>query len=296
MTKARKQETVHVVILALLAVVSMVTLSTGGAWAQELSVKLIEACKNGDSDSVTSLLQQGASPDAFTPDEPHGGMTALRWAVIRNHLNVVKVLLEAGADVNAKSADGITVLMVAAATGNTEMVGLFLDKGAEIDAQCSRGTTALMSASEEGNVDIMRMLLERGAAVNTKTLKGATALVQACIIGSPEYKNTIVVRPGPPGAGKDTLEFARVKSRPEAVTLLLDKGVDVNGRVDLFNDNGWTPLMIAAEKGDLDLVKLLLKRGADPNAKSKQGNTASSVAAEKGFEEIVKVLSGKSPQ
>jgi ankyrin repeat protein len=103
------------------------------------------------------------------------------WAASRGHFEVVKLLLEKGANVNAKQPDdGRTALIWAAETGHSEVIRLLLEKGADVNAKQMRfDFTALMEASMRGDAESVKLLLEKGADVNAKDYSGNTALGMA---------------------------------------------------------------------------------------------------------------------
>jgi ankyrin repeat protein len=201
-------------------------------------------------------------------------------AAERGNLADVQDELNDGADVNAKDIFGWTVLMRASYGGYTygryaEVVKLILDKGADVNIKTNEGETALMAASSSGYAEVVKLLLDKGADVNIKTSRGTTALITASSGG-----------------------YA------EVVKLLLDKGADVN----MKTDEGITALMetssggyskreifgkaptAAAERECLEVVKLLLVKGADINVKNSKGETALMIAKDKGYKEIVGML------
>ena len=92
------------------------------------------------------------------------------------HQEIVQLLLDKGADVNAKKTDGVTALMVASRDGHQEVVKLLLDKGADVNAKRTDGVTALMAVSASGYIEIAQSLLANGADVNAKD-NGVTALM-----------------------------------------------------------------------------------------------------------------------
>jgi len=105
-------------------------------------------------------------------------------AAQEGHADVVRALLDKGADVNAKRRDGWTALMIAANNGHADVVHALLDKGADVNAKDNDGVTALMAAagnnlnyngSWNGHVDVIRALLDKGADVNAKMSDGWTA-------------------------------------------------------------------------------------------------------------------------
>lgn len=135
---------------------------------------LTAAARDGDTDAVQKLLQQGADVNEQTED----GWTALMRAADEGHTEIVQILLEAGARVDAKRKTGETALM-AASRGNAEVVQILIKAGADVNAQNKWGKTALMSAVIKGYAEIVQILLEAGADVNVKNNDGKSALMFA---------------------------------------------------------------------------------------------------------------------
>ncbi|GLB45326.1 hypothetical protein LshimejAT787_2100860 [Lyophyllum shimeji] len=188
--------------------------------------------------------------------------TPLYRAADNGHGEVVQVLLEHGADINAKDIDGKTALHgAAAAWSSLAVVRLLLEKGAIVDAKCARGTTPLYEAAQQRDGrgrDVIVLLLEHGADVNAKCIGGETALHAA--------------------AARSSLEVVRV---------LLEKGAIVDAKCA----RGTTPLYEAAERDqDRDVIALLLKHGADVNAKCIGGETALHAAAYRSSLDVVRLL------
>jgi ankyrin repeat protein len=104
------------------------------------------------------------------------GTTALSWAARNGHEAVVRLLLEKGADVEAKAKYGETALSWAAANGHEAVVRLLLEKGADVEAKAKYKGTALSWAAENGHEAVVRLLLEKGADVEAKAEDGETAL------------------------------------------------------------------------------------------------------------------------
>lgn len=160
-------------------------------------------------------------------------------AAYKGDLPRLKALLDIGADVNARmangSTNGSTVLMVASLTGDREIVQALLDKGADVNATNNSGFTALMMASQEGRLEVVRALLDKGADVNAKTKN--------------ETKNDPMT----------ALILASMKGRLEVVRALLGKGADVHARTS----GGRTALDFAIEA---DVKALLAQAGAASTA------------------------------
>jgi uncharacterized protein len=187
---------------------------------------LIKAAWDGDEEIVTALLAAGAKVNARATDT---GETALINAVSNKFTPIVKVLLDAGADLSIRNRFDFNALTIAVAANNEELAGLLLDRGANIETETST-LTPLMFAASAGNVNMIRFLVKRGAKVNHGAKEGRqTALLSAIYSG-----------------------------KPDAVQALVDLKADVNAKTK----DGDTPLK-AAMKGDQDdVVKILKAAGA----------------------------------
>ncbi|MFH1113810.1 MAG: ankyrin repeat domain-containing protein [Pseudomonadota bacterium] len=226
------------------------------ACAEDKGNALIQAVKRADLAQVHDLLAQGA--DVKTRDEQ--GCPALLIAAesdYRDRLELVRLLLDKGADVNAKRKDGWTVLMEAALRGHLELLRLCLDRGADVNAKTNEEATALITAAGRGHLNAVKLLLEKGADVNAKRKDGWTALMEAALRG-----------------------------HLELLGLCLDRGADVNAKTN----KDATALITAAGRGHLNAVKLLLEKGADVNAKTRDGWTALARAAASNRRDVVKFL------
>jgi ankyrin repeat protein len=169
----------------------------------------------------------------------------------------VKLLLDKGANVNAKDNEGWHPLQHAAKRGNLEIVKLLLEKGADVNATNGGGGTALVSAAYRGYTDIAKLLVERGANVNTKENDQTTPLMWAARAG-----------------------------QTNSVVLLLNNGADINAT----NWSGDTILMTAVGDGKIDVVRLLLAKGANVNVENFLGRSALDEAKQNGNTAIVQLL------
>jgi ankyrin repeat protein len=204
-----------------------------------LVTPLMVAVRAGSADVVRWLLDHGATVDAGTKKEDG---TALLGACDRGFLDVVKVLVERGADPNRQDSRGWTPLSAAIAQDHTPVAEYLITRGANIhDASVSTERSILMLASERGNTSLVRMLIDKGAAVNHTDEDGDHALLEAA-----------------------------VAERTEVVALLVKR----NAKVDLQNSEGWTALSKAAALGHCEVVKVLCEAGADPSLRNKFGRTA----------------------
>jgi ankyrin repeat protein len=202
------------------------------------------------------------------------------------------MLLDRGAEVDARAASGRTPLLVAAATnGTVETVRLLLAKGADVNAADSTGVTPLLAASSVDDPEVARLLLEHGAnvAVRAAVPQSSTPLMAAAYNGNIELVRLFLARDrdvnvfsGDRGVTvkQGVVQFARVTAlhmaavggRPDVVDLLLRAGADVNAK----DIRGMTPLMwaVATDRPHPGIVGLLLAGGADPLVRSAVGESA----------------------
>ena len=188
---------------------------------------LISAVRNGTLTEVDKSLVNAADAAGNTP---------LHHAAGYGNLNVFKLLLDNGADVNAKNRRKSTPLHWA--IRDEAKVRLLLEKGAEINARQNDGRTPLYLAASLGNGNaVLRLLLDKGADPNLATANGNTSLINAAMRGD-----------------------------AEALALLLAKKADVNAA----SGTGMTALMAAAGSRNLQPTAMLLASGAKVNAVTKK--------------------------
>jgi ankyrin repeat protein len=246
------------------------------------------ACSNGNADMIRLLLDAGASPTAADPQ----GETSLMTAARAGRLDAVQLLLDRGAGVDAKDpAFQQTALMIAVRENHPDIVRLLVDRHADVNAKTRTGRTPpwvlpnsvpgfghgigivrgglpergsrylvpgslspLLYAARDGRLESARILVDAGAALEQTDANGITPLVMAIT--------------------NDHIDLAR---------FLVDRGANVNA-IDWY---GRTPLWAAVEARNMDvdnatfengvdrapvleLIQVLLKRGADPNSRTKE--------------------------
>jgi uncharacterized protein len=245
---------------------------------------LMLCARSGTAAGVGALLEHGADVNAV---EPRRGQTALMWAAANNHADVVRLLLQHKADVNARS--GLERVMVNRADPN--------DAQTAVIGEVSRGrSTALLLAASHGSVDSARFLLDAGAPVNDIAPDGSSALLVAVHSGHRAFANLLLdhgANPNLIGAGYTALHAAVLRGDLDLVKSLLTHGARVDailqhgtptvragsGFVLPENLAGATPLLLAARFLEIDILKLLLARGANPRSMLNDGTTPLMLAA-----------------
>jgi ankyrin repeat protein len=140
---------------------------------------LMHAAAFGNLQTLKLLIEKGADVNARN----QANASALLWCV--RDPEKARLLIEKGADVNAQSKQGRTPLMIAALSqGNSSTVALLLDKGADLNAKAVIGTTALHSAAIAGEMESVRLLLAKGANVRATDFVNRTPLYFASSTGN----------------------------------------------------------------------------------------------------------------
>jgi len=243
-----------------------------------------------DVEMAALLLRAGARVDAANDF----GVTPLLLASGNGRPAIIALLLEAGADPNLAAASGEVPLMTAARAGSLEAVDALLDRGAEVNYKApGHGQSALMWAISERHSTVARRLVERGADIRARSAGGYTPLLFAARVGDLESAKTLVA------AGADindktpdetsALLVAVLRGHTEFAIHLLERGADPNAsapgytalqwasgswETELTGPNGidaqgaeeWRSLA-GVPRGKIELIKALLARGADPNAR-----------------------------
>ena len=268
---------------------------------------LMTAARSGQVDAVTLLLDRGANVNA--KDTVHA-QTALMWAVLENHAEVVKLLAARGADINAHTnvtmpkgeyvparagaasgngiirqralptADGgMTPLLFAVRDGNAEMARLLLNLGADLGQSSGNHTSPLLIALLNGQVGIATELLAKGADPNAADDYHRAALFAAIDLRNFNHEKYSDL----PTDGRDPLDLIKAILKKGADPNLRTNTVPVHGLMQFdaswVNFDGETPFVRAALSGDIEVMRLLLASGADPNIATTQGSTALMAAA-----------------
>ena len=212
---------------------------------------LMTATRTGNLDTVKLLIERGANVNAKEGDR---GQTALMWAVLENHPDVAKLLIEKGADVNAQTVvvipDGITP-EPSGTSGNIGANGPGFYRARAVPTP-SGAMSALLFAAREGNQQMARILLDAKADVNLPSANGSPPLVVAITNNHIALAITLLERGANPNLSdrfwKRTPLYAAVEMR----------------NMDFTRES---PPPVADTRDAMDLIKALLAKGADPNAR-----------------------------
>ena len=242
---------------------------------------LMRTARAGRVDAIAMLLAHGADVDAT---EAWRGQTALMWASVEGNTAAVRALLAADADVEARSDGGFTPLLFAVRHNQRAALSALVAAGAVVDDVLPSGMSALALATLNAHYDLGVWLLERGADPNADD-QGWTALHQLVWARRPNlgFNNPA---PIPTGLVSD-LGFADA---------LVAHGADIDAREtkeprggdgsgapggyrNVLNRKGATPFLLAAKAVDVELMRLLVRLGADPLLPNEDGTTPLMVAA-----------------
>ena len=185
----------------------------------------------------------------------------LTWATFNNYTDIVRLLIEKGANIECYNPVGCTPLIIAS-YGNYEICEFLIQNGADVNARRTKGSnkdwTSLMYASYYSKLDIMNLLLENGALIDIRTPSLYSAYLIAAQYGT-----------------------------PDAVEFLINNGAELN----CTDSDGDSALICAAKYEQTDIIKLLIEYGVDINIRNKDGKRAIDYAKEKRISDACKMLS-----
>ena len=165
--------------------------------AQSRRSPVADAAQSGDRAAIQKLLQAKADVNAPQVD----GATALHWAVYRDQVDLVDLLVRSGADVKVANREGMTPLAMASIYGNAAIIDRLLKAGADAKSVGPNGETMVMLAARNGNPQALRILIEAGADVNAREpLRGTTALMWAAEQKHPDAVKALLAAGANPSA------------------------------------------------------------------------------------------------
>ena len=241
------------------------------------------AARNNHIQTVRKLIDLGADVN----HENDKGSTPLYWSVRYGFPELLEILIKEGkANIHQRRKLGlVSPIVLASALGYADVLRILLDNGADVHTRITAGMTALHHAAVEGNEDIIRMLIDHGSDVDEADDAGNTALMHAVKGGHMGAIQALTAC----GAHMDCRNKMGHTIWDHAIDMqttdLLVSIISTYRKIKRFASSkltfpvGKTPLHVAAIRGDVDKIKCLLDLGADPQCTDQNGNTYFHVAA-----------------
>ena len=284
------------------------------------------AMQSNKTDVVDMLLAGHADPNALvmSGDASRFSETPLQFAVQQCDLQIVSLLIAAGARIDAKGTTGCTALHFAARGNHLDTIRLLIEKGADLNVRDKEGASPLDNAVWRGSLDTVAILLAHGAQLNVSdTQTGATPINEAAFLGNAAFVQYLLQFHPDLGIrdkrGYSPLDNAIRMGKEDAALLLLEaepkeqqtpqffeKTMDAairkdqsllvasllrhGGPANSLLPSGSPPLDVAASLGAIKVVRVLLENGADPNVIGKNGSSPLEDASLKGSDSMVSML------
>jgi ankyrin repeat protein len=288
--------------------------SAGGATGGAAGGRGGRGAAGGDETDVVALADEAAAQFAFgrQNDKDGGGLTAMVLAARQDCLDCVKVLIDAGADVNQVSHYGWTPLLTATQNRHYKLAAYLLEHGANPNILNNGGWSPLYIATDNRNIEggdypvrkpdmdhleFIKLLIDRGANVNARVC-GVKSTPTSCVGDSTETRTNFTMQWLYEDGATPFLRAAQ-SSDLALMRLLIDRGADPK----IMTSNKISALMVASGIGwvegvtnewspadNLEAVKMCLDLGIDPNLADDQGRTALHGAAHKGRNAVVQML------
>jgi ankyrin repeat protein len=247
----------------------MITFLLNAGADPSLDSSIAYAAKASDVGLVSALLQKGADIDHVSDlDDEYAigrNINALHHAVLESNLEMIRFLINQGADPNVNMGDARSILQLATDLGDMQMIQVLIEAGADCNKASSskHPLNPLQTAVDMGNFELAKYFMSVGADINWPPyeIKGATAL-----------------------------QMAVQKQNVDMVDFLLDRGAHVNAPAAEIR--GVTALQAAVSQGRLDLIELLRRNGANANDRPSRedGLSALQCAAKSGRNDIIHLL------
>ena len=247
------------------------------------------AVQRDSVDVIRLLIKNGAELEA----ECEGGRTPLHIAAFHNSAAAAKLLISLGAQIDSRGIDGTLPIHIAAEYGSREVLQVLIDSRPDtINSKDNDSNNPLHSASSNGNIDIARMLLDNGALMDEQNSMKHTALCFA-ILREHEKMAKFLLERGADASitgfiGSSSLHYAALFLNSLIIKPLVEAGADPMS----VNDDGDTSFHYAASKGNLEFLNELLVTvsGLDINCKNNYGSTPLKRAANNGHAKVVRRL------
>ncbi|KAI5614780.1 ankyrin repeat domain-containing protein 6, partial [Silurus asotus] len=260
------------------------------ASVRALSERLLVASHKGQAENVVQLINKGAKV-AVTKY----GRTPLHLAAYKNHIEVVKILLRAGCDLDIQDDGDQTALHRAAVVGNSDVISALIQEGCALDRQDKDGNTALHEVAWHGFSQSVKLLVKAGANIHAKNKAGNTALHLACQNTHTQSTKVLLLGGARPDSknhvGDTCLHVSARYNHVGVMRILLGAFCSVSER----NQAGDTALHVAAMLNHKKTARVLLEAGADTNIQNNVRHTPLDQARESNNPEVALLLT-KAPQ
>ncbi len=272
---------------------------------------LLQATLRGDAETVQTLIKEGKDVNEYWYYEEDDswlyiGYTPLEAATILGDLDIMRLLLDNGAQTEREIENGIVTVSTLGYAKNIKIAQLLLDRGAdpsnslqmienvniaqflidngaEVNARDETGTP-LHGAAERGNTDMVELLIANGAKVNKWA---ETRITPLHIASNAEITQILIDNGADIHAMSDGGTPLHTADNAEVAKVLIKSGADVNAR-NYYS--GFTPLYVALRNGEINIAELLIKNGADVNATEDHGITPLHVAISRDMRGMIELL------
>jgi ankyrin repeat protein len=254
-----------------------------------MSPAVFAAAKGGDAKALRLLVAEDAESACHAVDTDGSGQTTLHWAAFYGHVDAVQLLLEHGADVDARGADSATALHRAAESGHAEVVRVLLDGGATPSATDDDGRTALtrcamLGAAQQlhagGHAEVLGVFLGHGCTVPRGLVVQERVLHWLASVGKLEVLRTVLstccddddrtVLEARDRQGRSALAAAAKAGQTDCCAALLQAGA----ALDCLDKAGASPYLCACYSGEFACEAALSEAGAATDVCDKFGNDA----------------------
>ena len=207
--------------------------------------EFFRAVRDGDTATVRRMVYDNNHLVNIVSDDD---MRPLFIAAENGNLEMVRLMLEKGADINIQDEEGWAPLLGATSRGHIEVVRLLIDAGAEVNIQEGRGDTSVNIAAKNGYIQIVRLLIGAGADLNIEHSGGWPPLTGAASNGHLQVVQLLInagANINPEGDNHSPFFVAASNNRVEIARLLLENGADINKKVNIFGMRPLTALSMA---------------------------------------------------
>jgi ankyrin repeat protein len=234
---------------------------------ESLDRQIWDATANNDTQMVKELLEKGTNPNVVKDD-----FSLLINAVMNENPAMVEMLLVEGANVNhADEGSIITPLIEAASLSSLEIVQMLIQYNADLNAQSDEGYTPLIRAIRDQQPQNAQALIDAGANVNLANNQGETPLIHAIANGDIALVRTLINAGANVNQADNKGETPLIHAIENGDVALVRTLIDAGANVNQADNQDITPLMKAAQNGNIEILQLLLDNDADVTAVDNKG-------------------------